>query len=38
MNFEEFVCEKLKKTGNVRAKKMFGTVCIIIYDNNKMTP
>jgi TfoX/Sxy family transcriptional regulator of competence genes len=30
MNFEDFVCEKLKNAGDVKAKKMFGSFNICL--------
>ena len=30
MDFQDFVCDKLKNTGNVKAKKMFGTYNICL--------
>ena len=34
MNFEDFVCEKLKNAGDVKAKKMFGTYNICLDKTN----
>jgi len=34
MNFEDFVCERLKNTGDVTAKKMFGTYNICLDGTN----
>ena len=34
MFFEEMVCEKLKASGNVKAKKMFGTFNICLDNIN----